>query len=357
MVVAALFVRLSACARPQGTIVATPTLLPSATPVATPALLPSATPVAAHGPLTVATPIFHAGEVGVTYSPVTLQATGGATPYRWTVSVGALPAGMSLSTDGVVSGKPAAYGHYRLSVQVFDADGETAGLPAIIPIVPRLTASLVPACATECAVEIGGVSVCGRFGELSGGVAPFSYSLRDGVLPVGTTLAGLSLKGTFKGPSGRVAFTVRVTDGFGASTTISPTFLLFAHISFSGSYTCSGAFANSCSVTMPYSGGTPGGSPAVRVTGYAAYCTTGTFLSCYPPPLIPPPTFSASATASGPSASGGSVTVTVQAVCGGSCPNGWYGTLYLSLTDRNLCSAGTYCSTSAVRVDITMAAG
>jgi hypothetical protein len=65
--VAALLVLLFGCARPQG-IQASPTLQPSPTPVAH------------HDPLTISNPVLHSGEVGVTYTPVTLSATGGVAP-------------------------------------------------------------------------------------------------------------------------------------------------------------------------------------------------------------------------------------------------------------------------------------
>ncbi len=85
-------------------------------------------------PLTIASPTFHAGEIGVAYAPVTLSATGGVTPYHWVISVGALPAGLDLSADGVVSGTPTANGSYAFSVQVFDSDSDTAGIPTSVPI-------------------------------------------------------------------------------------------------------------------------------------------------------------------------------------------------------------------------------
>ena len=121
MAVTALLLLLSGCARPQG-IQATPTLLPSSTPAAQ------------HDPLIIANPVFHSGEVGVAFAPVTLSATGGVAPYTWSLSVGALPAGLTLSSDGVVSGTPAANGYFAFSVQVLDFGGnDTAGVPAPDP--------------------------------------------------------------------------------------------------------------------------------------------------------------------------------------------------------------------------------
>ena len=61
-----------------------------------------------------------AGTLNVPYS-VTLAATGGVAPYHWTLS-GALPAGLTLSSAGVISGTPTTTGSYSFNVQVADSE-------------------------------------------------------------------------------------------------------------------------------------------------------------------------------------------------------------------------------------------
>jgi hypothetical protein len=329
VVVAVLLVLLYGCTRPQETAVP-------------PILRASPTPGAAHAPLTIANPVFHSGEVGVTYAPVTLSATGGVAPYTWT-AIGSLPGGLTLSSDGSISGTPTQNGFFAFSVQVLDfGNNDTAGVPVTIPIVPRLTASLVPACATECTVELGCVSVCGTFGQVSGGVSPLTYGLTVGVLPAGTTLNGLSLNGTFTGLPGRLQFTVQVTDGFGVTTTISPRYNLLPHISFpGGSITCFYAGCNGAYYPpkqLPYSGGQ--GTPSVQVTNWAVTCDYPN-PGCGPPP---PPTVSAS---------GGYVSVAVPGSAGGS---GYKAVLTLMLTDTALCGAGIHCSTTGT-VNVVVQSG
>src|SRR5271170_4843443 len=58
---------------------------------------------------------------GVAYPATALQASGGTSPYTWTITSGALPAGMSLSTDGTLSGTTAATGSWNFIVQATDA--------------------------------------------------------------------------------------------------------------------------------------------------------------------------------------------------------------------------------------------
>ena len=335
--IAAVLLLVVGCARPKG-IQAAPTLQPSATPVA------------AHAPLTISNPVFHSGEVGVTFAPVTLSATGGVAPYTWSIPVGALPGGLALSSDGVVSGTPTANGYFSFAVQVLDFGGnDTAGVPGAIPIVPRLTASLVPGCATECTVELGCVSVCGTFGQVGGGAAPLTYTLTSGPLPAGTTLNGASLNGTFIGLPGRLQFTVQITDGFGATALITARYNLLPHISTSGTVVCNGNYLTACTVRLPYSGGTPGGQPSVGIVSVGAYCPSN-FTYCPPAPSSAPGGFSAQG-------SNGYVVITVPANCSTKCPNGYTGAVTLRLTDQNLCSAGTDCTSGTAIVDIYMAAG
>src|SRR5260370_17421588 len=84
----------------------------------------------------------------------------------------------------MVSGTPTQNGYFAFGVQVLDfGNNDTAGVAGNIPIVPRLSASLVSGCATECTVELGCVSVCGAFGQVSGGAPPLSFFLPTGPLP------------------------------------------------------------------------------------------------------------------------------------------------------------------------------
>ena len=49
-----------------------------------------------------------------------LQARGGITPLRWEVTDGALPSGVALGRDGILSGVPAETGEFRFTVTVTD---------------------------------------------------------------------------------------------------------------------------------------------------------------------------------------------------------------------------------------------
>jgi len=51
---------------------------------------------------------------------VQLEAKGGILPLKWTISNGALPPGLTLSDDGLLSGGPLEVGEYRFAVTVSD---------------------------------------------------------------------------------------------------------------------------------------------------------------------------------------------------------------------------------------------
>jgi curli biogenesis system outer membrane secretion channel CsgG len=59
-------------------------------------------------PVSISTATLPGGQVGIAYS-ATLNATGGTAPYAWSLTSGALPAGLSLSAStGAINGMPAA---------------------------------------------------------------------------------------------------------------------------------------------------------------------------------------------------------------------------------------------------------
>jgi hypothetical protein len=72
-------------------------------------------------PVAVTTSSLANGSVGVAYS-AQLTATGGATPYTWSVASGTLPAGLTLGSDGKITGSPTGpTGTSTFTVKVTDS--------------------------------------------------------------------------------------------------------------------------------------------------------------------------------------------------------------------------------------------
>jgi hypothetical protein len=83
---------------------------------------------------TITTTSLPAAMVGVAYSQ-TLQATGGTPPYTWSVSAGALPAGITLNTStGALTGTPTTAGTASFTAQVADSLSQTDTQPLSIAV-------------------------------------------------------------------------------------------------------------------------------------------------------------------------------------------------------------------------------
>lgn len=167
------------------------------------------------GPLSIATTSLPAGNAGSVYS-ATLTAAGGTSPYSWTLDSGSLPAGLSLSSAGVISGTPASSGSASFTVRVTDSQASPASVTRALtlqvnPAVLVISTSALPNGATGTAYSTTLVA--------SGGIAPYTWTIASGSLPAGLALdPGGVISGT---PTAAVAasFTVRVTDSQGSPAT------------------------------------------------------------------------------------------------------------------------------------------
>jgi len=64
---------------------------------------------------------------GIPYN-ASFTAIGGVPPYLWTILSGALPPGLSMDSNGNISGTPTTPGEYFFTVQVVDTIGNTAAV-------------------------------------------------------------------------------------------------------------------------------------------------------------------------------------------------------------------------------------
>lgn len=94
------------------------------------------------GVLEVTTTTLVEGAEGASYSD-TLQATGGERPYRWSVSAGSLPSGLSLNAStGVISGTPASSGAPSFTVEAESEDEQTHTALLTLTVRPSPVASV-----------------------------------------------------------------------------------------------------------------------------------------------------------------------------------------------------------------------
>jgi hypothetical protein len=154
------------------------------------------------------------GSVGTAYSQ-TLAASGGTPPYTWSLISGALPAGLSLSSSGVISGTPTAAGTATFTVKATDSTTptpQTASQPLSITI-NGVSGGALTITTTALAAGVLSVAYTSTV-AVSGGTPPYTWSISSGSLPAGLTLNTSTgvISGTPTGTAGPSTFTVTVTD-------------------------------------------------------------------------------------------------------------------------------------------------
>jgi hypothetical protein len=156
------------------------------------------------------------GTNGVSYSQP-LQAGGGVTPYLWALASGSanLPAQLSLSQAGLLSGIPTNTGTFGFTVVVTDYLGGTSTQALTLTVSPssplQVATTSLPA-ATQNVFYSNALAA-------TGGQPPYSWSLVAGAgfLPQGLTLGTNGVVSGTSTNSGTNTFTVRVTDAAGAT--------------------------------------------------------------------------------------------------------------------------------------------
>ena len=156
----------------------------------------------------------------------TLAATGGTLPYSWTVSAGALPAGLTLSSAGVISGTPTVSGSFSFTAEVIDSTSPTETATAKLTLnVPPVTSVLVP----STGATLQGSTMLDAGASSQNGIGSVQFEISGGsfnghVIGTGTrSLYGyLSNFDTTKVPNGSYSLQSVATDNKGLSTTSAP---------------------------------------------------------------------------------------------------------------------------------------
>ena len=136
-------------------------------------------------PVTMKSPFVSAqsgAEVGIRLRK-TATAAGGTGTYTWSVTSGALPAGVTLeTTSGAISGAPRAAGSYAFVLTASDAEGRTATANVALRVAPKLALATLRLKAARL-----GRSYRTRIATV-GGVRPLTWKL-TGKLPPGLRFA------------------------------------------------------------------------------------------------------------------------------------------------------------------------
>ena len=150
------------------------------------------------------------GQVGTAYSAA-LAATGGTTPYTWSLTSGTLPAGLSLSASGVISGTPtAAVNAASLTFKVTDSGQPAQSQSATLTLTITAAAPVI----TTTSLPNGQVGTAySAMLAATGGTTPYTWSLTSGTLPAGLSLSASGvISGTPTATVNAASLTFKVTD-------------------------------------------------------------------------------------------------------------------------------------------------
>jgi len=150
----------------------------------------------------------------------TLSATGGSTPYTWSLLSGTLPSGLTLNASGSISGTPSLAGSFPFTVQVKDGAGLSASANFTINVASPVPTVAITSPASGATVS-GTISVSGTASDtvsissvqvaLDGG----SYSSASGTNNWTFSLNTASLS------NGAHSLSAKTTDAAGVSATSS----------------------------------------------------------------------------------------------------------------------------------------
>jgi hypothetical protein len=166
--------------------------------------------------------------VGVAYSQ-TIVGSGGTAPFSFGVTAGTLPAGLTLTAAGVLSGTPLTNGSSPVTIRGTDANGcfkevsytvVIAAAPPPPAVCPTITLSpaLLPSGTVGAAYS---QTIVG-----SGGAAPFSFGVTAGALPAGLTLTPAGVLAGTPTTNGTSLITIRGTDANGCFKEVSLTIVI-----------------------------------------------------------------------------------------------------------------------------------
>ena len=201
-----------------------------------------------------------AATVGTSVSQ-SITASGGTAPYTYSITSGSLPAGLSLSSSGTLSGTPTAGGTFNFTVNATDsstgAGGPYSGSRAYSITVNSPTLSLTPSTLNAGTTY----SAYSQSMTASGGTAPYTFAITSGQLPSGLTLSSTGVLSGTPTVSGSFSVSISITDsstGTGAPFSTSSNYTLVINsptLSFTSNSISSGTVGQTYSTTISASGG------------------------------------------------------------------------------------------------------
>ena len=154
------------------------------------------------------------GTVGTAYSQ-TLSATGGTSPYTWSIGSGTLPAGLILSSTGTISGIQPTCTATPITFKVTDSNSTTATKSLAVTINAALTGTAVTIATSSLSNGTVGTAYSQTL-VATGGTAPYTWAITSGTLPSGLTLSSSGVIAGTPTISVDPSIIFKVTDNKGA---------------------------------------------------------------------------------------------------------------------------------------------
>ncbi|UDF32539.1 UNVERIFIED_ORG: IPT/TIG domain-containing protein (plasmid) [Roseateles sp. XES5] len=255
------------------------------------------------------------GTTGIAYSQ-TVSASGGTGSYTFDVSAGALPAGLTLSPGGILSGTPTASGTFNFTIRGTDSStgqGPYSNSNAYSLTIGTPTIALAPAAGALPAATVG--SAYNQTFTASNGTAPYSYAVTSGALPGGLTLSAAGdISGT-PTASGTYGFAVTATDAYGAAGTETYSLAVGIQAPVAGAASATVAANSSANaIALALSGGAADSVTVATPASHGTATASGTTISYTPAPgYSGTDSFTYTATNVTGTSSAATVTITVSA--------------------------------------------
>jgi len=264
--------------------------------------------------LSIAPATLPAGIADSAYSQ-TLSASGGTAPYSYALSAGALPAGLNLTTAGVLSGTPTVAGSFTFTATVTDSTAGVAAQASRSYTLTIASPTLVIAPPTLPSGKVG--SAYSQTLSASGGTAPYGYAVSAGTLPAGLALAANGVLSGTPTTAASSAFTVSVTDAHGFTAVQAYTVAIAAAVPAPVAVDDTGATLVETALTLAVTGNDTGSIDTIAVTTTPTHGTAvvnGVQLVYTPAAgYVGADTLSYTATGAGGTSAPATVTITVNA--------------------------------------------
>ncbi|HVB85752.1 MAG TPA: putative Ig domain-containing protein [Candidatus Dormibacteraeota bacterium] len=205
-------------------------------------------------PLSITTTSLPQGTIGTGYSSTNVAITGGTAPFTWSVSSGALPAGLLLNTStGAITGTPTSAA-VTSAPTIKVADSSTPQMTASKSFTVAITLSVTTASLPNAAIGTAYTATLAA----EGGQPSYSWSVTNGSLPAGLSLNASTgaITGTPANNATSANITVKVQDSATAQQSATQAFSIFIPLTLESSSLPNGAIGSTYSQSVAVGGGT-----------------------------------------------------------------------------------------------------